>query len=738
MIPLFWGALLQGIQSIAASGAAKGLGGVLGMMGKGGGQEQMGALPTGQPGEVPGQPQLGGGGSQQQQIAALAPLVQAVLDPARTQAPSVPVSGAAPQLNLPTGATTAAMSSIPIDQAQPLPSAVAGQALAPQAAAIPNLPAVSSAPLGVGGAGAAAQRPVLGAPVDLGPTIDTTAAAADQFPGVTAPSTDVSAGGPAPPINELVRGIGGPQVGAWEKATGGEKALLVLDAIAKGGSGRTPIVLEHLAGGGGGSKRNAGETVAFMQGLNNFARTARYRIQSVPEEARESVRQGLMDEAAVTWNFDPKGELGKYVNKRMTSGQPIERLYNENPAVEGKGLTQLDTASSELNSAILQQDGGRIITALDDPKLNERYWQEESDRLKRSGAASDFREALNELSASEDFVAKHGNLGDMTADGVEALRRDMSINDWNQDVVDTAQENDEFAASLGLATPKVAEKERLAKVSANPIQLVKFDKEGQPIASTLVTVDKDDRERIDKLSQQGFGPAPRVQGSREEVGLGTRVMGEIETDLKAVGDARDRLIAIKDRWRPEFNRATGKLKAGVTNFQDYFKGILPVGDVDPADREFAVAFEQSKAETAENFTRNAKDMSGVAINPEELQRMQKFLPNENDSPIAFSAKVERAIASNDFMIARYTLWANLGEKGQATKPWMLTRADVGTAIRDSWQDAKGLVMDSNPGISELEAARQAADMTERSFGISPGGMKMMIQSLSNPDHFASR
>jgi hypothetical protein len=91
------------------------------------------------------------------------------------------------------------------------------------------------------------------------------------------------------------------------------------------------------------------------------------------------------------------------------------------------------------------------------------------------------------------------------------------------------EEFPEAFSGLGFETKdlskKVAEKRMDKRVEEEFAKsdlgvLVKLDAQGDPIKATRVAVDKNDRERINRLAYAGYVPAGRPTGSLEEIGLG--------------------------------------------------------------------------------------------------------------------------------------------------------------------------------------------------------------------------
>ncbi len=125
---------------------------------------------------------------------------------------------------------------------------------------------------------------------------------------------------------------------------------------------------------------------------------------------------------------------------------------------------------------------------------------------------------------------------------------------------------------------------------------------------------------------------------------GTRVEGEI---LK-YGDVMSGLRAIRSRYRPEFQQLATRWETLQTAWKDKM-GM----DVDPADKALLADYTAYVAEAGQNFSETLKNLSGVAVNPEEMKRAERFAVNpgtpglwgiitgDGDSPTQLEAKLQR-------------------------------------------------------------------------------------------------
>ena len=334
-----------------------------------------------------------------------------------------------------------------------------------------------------------------------------------------------------------------------------------------------------------------------------------------------------------------------------------------------------------------------------------------------------------------------------TVSEVRAVNDRLGTNAYPETELDAAEERGEMWAASGGQTKKASAgaREAAAKIpgqlelargkaeiadsfkAANPEVMFQTDAAGNYLPHTAREVDLNNPEEYNAARSEGFSTIPSsLRGSRDDVGIGTRAQGDIETNLVQVSDSRDRMLAIRDAFDPEFQRLPGKLRALGIEVQDFLAGVPFVGEPSQEQAKFYADFVNSVAATSDNFSKEAKALSGVAINPEELKRMQLFLPNKDDKPIEFRQKMNRAILAMDYAIARYTLYGNLSDASASTKPWHVRRSDVSDTLKASLNEVAQEIKDAGLANSDAEAFEMAQGRVEKAFGISRGGLVPLI------------
>ena len=131
-------------------------------------------------------------------------------------------------------------------------------------------------------------------------------------------------------------------------------------------------------------------------------------------------------------------------------------------------------------------------------------------------------------------------------------------------------------------------------------------------------------------------------GGSGESGLTKPTLTSVEKKILSTGDTLMHLKSIRDKFLPEYQTLGGKWamwQTGAKAFLDW--------DVSPEDRQIYTDFVTYRADAAQLFALVLKDLSGVAVNPTELERAKAWLPSpgsslfDGDDPIALMAKVNR-------------------------------------------------------------------------------------------------
>ena len=149
-----------------------------------------------------------------------------------------------------------------------------------------------------------------------------------------------------------------------------------------------------------------------------------------------------------------------------------------------------------------------------------------------------------------------------------------------------------------------------------------------------------------KVQSDGQGGFQLVTGTAT---LTKPTMGAVEKKIISSSDMLDKLNAAGARFKKEYHQIEGRFGAMKTAVLEKAEGTWItdwLGSAKPEEKQFLGEFTAYKATTAETFTQILKELSGVAVNPNEYKRAEAFIPNvgsglfDGDSPSQVKAKRE--------------------------------------------------------------------------------------------------
>lgn len=156
---------------------------------------------------------------------------------------------------------------------------------------------------------------------------------------------------------------------------------------------------------------------------------------------------------------------------------------------------------------------------------------------------------------------------------------------------------------------------------------------------------------------------------------------------------------------------TGQVRRMGLEWRDFITG----GDLDPEQAEYLTQVTQLRADVLDNLNFTIKEITGAAMTEAEAKRIGGTLPNVNDSPTMFAAKLDAAQKRTRLAIARYNHWRNGGFEGAETATDAAPLGDMEDIMRDRgrqlYQDAMAA------GLSAEEARMQAATVLSDEFGV---------------------
>jgi hypothetical protein len=175
--------------------------------------------------------------------------------------------------------------------------------------------------------------------------------------------------------------------------------------------------------------------------------------------------------------------------------------------------------------------------------------------------------------------------------------------------------------------------------------------------------------QIDELDPNDPADAVRIDASRARVAKLTTITGTTEFDPRKVSDkkmwrqsleelsgtrdALDRLRGVEEAFDPDFLTLGGKIENFGIGIRDMLD--LPLSE---GERKQFADYKSYAMRTNTNLNLYIKDITGAQMSENEAARLIEALPNQEDSPAAFQAKLDEAIleltAANEkaFLVAQ--------------------------------------------------------------------------------------
>lgn len=231
-----------------------------------------------------------------------------------------------------------------------------------------------------------------------------------------------------------------------------------------------------------------------------------------------------------------------------------------------------------------------------------------------------------------------------------------------------------------------------------------------------------------------LGPMPRDNARRLGFALGMAGKGDAgkmlmdATNVDAMGkearnrvdklelDTTERLARLNDitnTYQSKFLTLPEQVKQGVLSWKGYLGAKLPP-EQDQSRREF-VTFQQ---DTLNNLNRYIQEITGAAMGVQEAARITKSMPNMNDDPAAFEAKLANTKREAAVAIARQRYLRSKGFTGDAeAAAQTLPIERMQGIIRGRGQEVLKQIRAENPRIPDAEANAQAKQVIKAEFGL---------------------
>lgn len=156
----------------------------------------------------------------------------------------------------------------------------------------------------------------------------------------------------------------------------------------------------------------------------------------------------------------------------------------------------------------------------------------------------------------------------------------------------------------------------------------------------------------------------------------------------------------------------GQLKRFGLEWTDYLTG----GDLTTEQAEYLTQVTQLRADVLQNLNATIKEITGFAMTESEAVRIGGTVPNVEDGPTVFVAKLRAAQDRTRAAIARYNYWRNGGFGSDAQNPWDgASLADMNDLIDNRIRELYEAAIAE--GEDENAALTRAAALASQEFGI---------------------
>jgi hypothetical protein len=142
-----------------------------------------------------------------------------------------------------------------------------------------------------------------------------------------------------------------------------------------------------------------------------------------------------------------------------------------------------------------------------------------------------------------------------------------------------------------------------------------------------------------------------VQGGME---IGTKGRASIEDQMIALTGAKQRMDFIRESWNPRYSLLQER---GIKWGQEI---LAQVGLLPEDQRQDLKDYAVYRQDTLENTTRNIKDLTGSAMTEGEAKRIIPTMPNLEDSPPTFEAKLENIMRKMQLSYGRLAILRQRG------------------------------------------------------------------------------
>lgn len=174
------------------------------------------------------------------------------------------------------------------------------------------------------------------------------------------------------------------------------------------------------------------------------------------------------------------------------------------------------------------------------------------------------------------------------------------------------------------------------------------------------------------LAYKGRGDAGRMLTEAADPSkLPKTVVDDVAKEEIKNTDLMGRLAQIQRGFDPKFLTYENQAKQYGISWLDKFDATR--ANLPPAELETHARYSAFKRDVTENLNRYIKEITGAAMGVEEAKRIISSMPNMEDAPTQFKAKLDATVRASQLALARQRFLRTNGLNGQ---PWQGTPEDA--------------------------------------------------------------
>lgn len=206
-----------------------------------------------------------------------------------------------------------------------------------------------------------------------------------------------------------------------------------------------------------------------------------------------------------------------------------------------------------------------------------------------------------------------------------------------------------------------------------------------------------------KQAMRGNGVTVSPDGTVQIGGSPLGRAGQNKVDALAI-DTADELARLQrietsasDPLISDMNTLEGNIKRWGLEWADF---VNPEG-LNAEQTEYLTKVTQARGDILENVNFTIKQITGAAMTESEAKRIGATLPNVNDSPTMFRAKLDRALNRVRASMARYHMWQAKGSLGEPAN--LAPLSEVESNMEARYEELSAGVLDGSITMEEAQA-----------------------------------